>query len=292
LLKSMTGYGSSERADGGRRIRVEVRSVNQRFLDVQVKAPRLLLPVEDRIRRLIESTLARGRVTVYVDWRDETGSESPRVSVAATSDLVRQLRALAERLSIPGEIDMDMISRFPQILEQQTDAPDADELWEKIEPVLSEALDGVIAAREAEGKEILDDLVKRLGAIEAAVNEAAEAAPKAVSAMKERLAERIRSLLNENAPVDEARLAQELAMAAERADYTEETVRLRSHIAQARQCLEEEGPVGKRLNFLVQEMHREANTAASKNGDAATVNVMVSLKEEIEKLREQVQNVE
>lgn len=292
MLKSMTGYGSSERADGGRRIRVEVRSVNQRFLDVQVKAPRLLLPVEDRIRRLIESTLARGRVTVYVDWRDETGGESPRVSVAATSELVRQLRALAERLSIPGEIDMNMISRFPQIFEQQTDAPDADELWEKIEPVLSEALDGVIAAREAEGKEILDDLVKRLGAIEAAVNEAAAAAPKAVSAMKERLAERIRSLLNESAPVDEARLAQELAMAAERADYTEETVRLRSHIVQARQCLEEEGPVGKRLNFLVQEMHREANTAASKNGDAATVNVMVSLKEEIEKLREQVQNVE
>jgi uncharacterized protein (TIGR00255 family) len=288
----MTGYGSSERTDDGRRIRVEVRSVNQRFLDVQIKAPKLLLPVEDRIRKFIESALARGRVTVYVDWRDDTGAESPQISVEATAELARQLRAVAERLSIPGEVNMDMVSRFPQIFEQQTDTPGADEIWDTIRPALSEALDGVIAAREAEGRELLSDLVQRLDAIERAVNEAGEAAPRAVSALRERLAERISSLLDENTPVDEGRLAQELAIVAERSDYTEETVRLRSHVAQARGCLEEDGPVGKKLNFLVQEMHREANTAAAKNGDADVVSVMVSLKEEIEKLREQVQNVE
>jgi uncharacterized protein (TIGR00255 family) len=288
----MTGYGGAESATGGRRIRIEVRSVNQRFLDLQVRAPRLLLCVEDRIRRHVESVLERGRVTVYIEWHDEAAAGAPSINATVAGELVRELREISKELGLVGDIDIATLARFPQIFDQQEENAEANELWGTVKPVLAEATDQLVSMREAEGETLLRDLSSRVDTIEAIVHQVEAAAPRASEAMKERMMERIRSFMTGGVEVDEGRLAQEVASAAEKADFTEEIVRLLAHVEHARQTFAASGPVGKRLNFLVQEMHREANTIGSKNADVDMASVGLSLKEEIEKLREQVQNVE
>jgi uncharacterized protein (TIGR00255 family) len=291
LLRSMTGYGGSERADGSRSVRVEVRSVNQRFLDVQVKSPRQLLPIEDRIRKATEARLSRGKVSVYIDWR-ESGESSVALNAGSARALVENLRELGRELAIEGDVDMATLASFPQILEPQNGGRDADELWSFVEPALAEALDGLVTMREAEGAELESELRKRLDAIARIVESIEREADGVVVALKERVETKMRELLENVATIDESRIAQEAASAAERADFTEEMVRLRAHEAQAREALERTEPTGKRLNFLVQEMHREANTMGSKTTDTEISVAVVELKEEIEKFREQVQNVE
>jgi uncharacterized protein (TIGR00255 family) len=292
LLKSMTGYGSSERTSGGRRVRVEVRSVNQRFLELQIKTPRLLLPIEDRIRRSVESAVTRGRVTVFVDWSLEGLAAAPTLDPTAARAVVEALRKLGAELSVPGDLDLATLARFPQIFESPEGSLDAEESWSSVEPVLAQAVADLVAMRAREGRALQNDVKARLDVIEGAVSSVERAAPEVTVALKARLSEKIRALIDATVPVDETRLAQEIAIAAERADFTEEVVRLAAHVVHARECLVSEGPVGKRLNFLVQEMHREANTIGSKCGDAGISDAVLLLKEEIEKLREQVQNVE
>jgi uncharacterized protein (TIGR00255 family) len=292
MLRSMTGYGSSERTHGGLRLRVEIRSVNQRFLDLQIKGPRQFLQVEDRVRRSAEALLARGRVTVYIECRGEGEAAAPSVNAPAARRLVEELRLLASELGVPADIDIGVLSRFPQIFDTDSETPSADELWAVAAPVVEQALGELVAMREEEGRQILADLTRRLGVIDGVVGEIESTAPQATLALKERVQEKIRSLVDATVQVDESRLAQEVAIAAERADFTEEVVRLKAHVAQARQSLDSDGPVGKKLNFLVQEMHREANTIASKTADLGVSKSVLLLKEEIEKVREQVQNVE
>ena len=291
MLRSMTGYGCSERTGGERRVRSEVRSVNQRFLDVQIKAPRVLLQVEDRVRKLVESRLARGRVTVYIEWKSASDS-TPAVNLDAARSVARQLRQLKDELALEGGITITAITQFPSVFEQDGDQPGADEVWDVVGPTVTEALNGLVDMREKEGAELATELGTRLDSIEGVVTEIEGFAPAASAAIRDRMTSRIASLMDGSVPVDETRLAQEVAIAAERSDYTEEVVRLRAHVTQARECLSSDEPVGKRLNFLVQEMLREANTIGSKGGDVGATAPVLSLKEEIEKLREQVQNVE
>jgi uncharacterized protein (TIGR00255 family) len=288
----MTGYGCSERATDGSRVRVEIRSVNQRFLDVQLRGPRQTIQVEDRIRAMVESRLERGRVSIYIEWTGAGVDEGPAINREYAARLVAELRGVAEELGLPGDITVGHLARFQQIFEHNGATPAADEIWEMLEPSLCEALDAMVGMREEEGRRLKDELSGRLQAISTHVAEIEAAAPDAAAALKARLRERITDLMGETPPVDEARLAQELASAAERSDFTEEVVRLRAHVEHAGSCLDEDGPVGKRLNFLVQEMHREANTIGSKTSDVGVAGSALSLKEEVEKLREQVQNVE
>jgi len=292
VLRSMTGYGSSERTEGGLRVRVEIRSVNQRFLDLQIKGPRQFLQIEDRIRKSVEGELGRGRVTVYIESRDESEAAAPTVNAPAAKKLLRDLRQLASDLDMSGDVDLGVLSRFPQVLDSGGESPSADSLWRVTGPVVEEAVRGLVAMREEEGRSIQEDLVRRIDAIDGAVGEIEVSAPDVTRALKERINEKIRSLVDSTVPVDDVRLAQEVAIAAERGDYTEEVVRLKAHVAHVRQCFESDGPVGKRLNFLVQEMHREANTIGSKTADLGVSESVLFLKEEIEKVREQVQNVE
>jgi uncharacterized protein (TIGR00255 family) len=291
VLRSMTGYGGSENCEGGRRVRVEIRSVNQRFLDLQIKAPRSFVCVEDRIRRDVESRLARGRVTVFVDVRDENAA-SVVLNVPAARRLAGDLAALASELGIPGEIDISSLAAFPQIFEQPENGGGADAVWAILEPALTGALDGLVAMREAEGRELATEITSRLTTISGIVESLEAAVPALTAALRDRTLTKIRGLIEDVAVVDEARLAQEAAIAAERADVVEEIVRLKAHITQALDSMPAGEPVGKRLNFLVQEMHREANTIGSKSADTDVSATVVTLKEEIERLREQVQNVE
>lgn len=291
MLRSMTGYGGFERTDGRRSVRIDVRSVNQRFLDIQVKAPRFLLSVEDRVRKAVESHLARGRVTVFIDWRD-SGESAPSLNPDAARSIVRDLRKLGQELSLTGDLDLSTLAAFPQIFESTEGGQGADELWAFLEPAVAGALEGLVAMRDAEGRELQVELSSRLDSIASIVSSVEEAAPRVTTALKEKVLARITDLMNGVIPIDEARLTQEAAMAAERADFTEEIVRLKAHQLQARECLDGEKPSGKRLNFLVQEMHREANTMGSKTADTDVSSEVIVLKEEIEKFREQVQNVE
>ncbi len=291
MLRSMTGYGGSERTDGERRIRIDVRSVNQRFLDLQVKAPRLLLPVEGRIRKAVESRLARGRVTVFIDWRD-AGETAVALNLVAARKLVSDLRKLGNDLAIPGDVDLRSLSAFPQIFDQEGESHEADELWAALEPAVAEALDRLVAMREAEGRELHADLDSRLAAIRSIVGSVEESAPRVTEVLREKVLSRLRALVDGAVSIDETRIAQEAAVAAERADFAEEIVRLKAHVAQACESLTSDDPSGKRLNFLAQEMHREANTIGSKTADADISVTVVTLKEEIERFREQVQNVE
>ncbi len=292
MLRSMTGYGSSERTDGGQRIRVELKSVNQRFLDIQIKAPRVLLKIEDKLRQAIESRLARGRVTVYVEWRNQGEAAATTLNPGAAAKLVKELRGLKDALYLPGDVDLATLSRFPQLFESDGETAEAEAVWAAFEPVLAIALDELVAMREAEGGKLNDDLSGRLGTIADIVADIEAAVPEATAALRQRQTEKIRALLDETVPVDETRLAQELAIAAERSDFTEEIVRLRAHLSHASETLSSGEPVGKRLNFLVQEMHREANTIGSKTADVGVSSTVVNLKEEVEKVREQIQNVE
>jgi len=292
VVRGMTGYGSSERTDGGQRIRVELKSVNQRFLDIQIKAPRVLLKIEDKLRQAIESRLARGRVTVYVEWRNQGEAAATTLNPGAAAKLVKELRGLKDALYLPGDVDLATLSRFPQLFESDGETPEAEAVWAAFEPVLAIALDELVAMREAEGGKLNDDLSGRLGTIADIVADIEAAVPEATAALRQRQTEKIRALLDETVPVDETRLAQELAIAAERSDFTEEIVRLRAHLSHANETLSSGEPVGKRLNFLVQEMHREANTIGSKTADVGVSSTVVNLKEEIEKVREQIQNVE
>ena len=289
---SMTGYGSAELAGDGRRIRVEIRSLNNRFLDVQIKAPRQFLGIEDRIRSAVEGALERGRVTVYLDWRESGAGQAPRIRAEAARALVDSLRAARDDLDLSGEIDVGVLARFPQVFEQDEETPEADALWSAVEPVLSEAIGRLVAMRTEEGRRLGEDLVGRTDRIAELVGTIESAAPAAALALKQKLAERIRSLIDSDVTLDEGRLEQELSIASERADFTEEVVRLGAHIGQVRDCLASDGPIGKRLNFLVQELHREVNTIGSKNSNVDLTRTVVDLKEEVEKLREQVQNVE
>jgi uncharacterized protein (TIGR00255 family) len=292
VLRSMTGYGSSERTEGGLRVRVEVRSVNQRFLDLQIKGPRQFLQIEDRVRKSVEAALGRGRVTVYIESRDESEAAAPTVNAPAARKLLRDLRELASELDLPGDVDVGVLAKFPQVFDNGSEAASAERLWRATGPVVEEAVRGVLAMREEEGRKIQQDLAARIDAIDRAVGEIEASAPDVTRALKERVSEKIRSLVDATVPVDDVRLAQEVAIAAERADYTEEVVRLKAHVTAVRQCFEPDEPVGKRLNFLVQEMHREANTIGSKTADLGVSQSVLFLKEEIEKVREQVQNVE
>ena len=201
MLRSMTGYGCSERTDDEVRVRVEMRSVNQRFLDVQVKAPRAMLQVEDRVRGLVESRLSRGRVTVYIEWK--SASElAPTVNIAAAREIVRQLRRLGEELSVPGDVDLPLVARFPQVFEQDGTSEGADEVWSALEPVAVEALAGLVAMREAEGSRLRDELAERLDAIETIVASIERMAPDAAAAMQEKLRARLGALLDGSVPVD------------------------------------------------------------------------------------------
>lgn len=292
MLRSMTGYGSGEHSDARWCVHVEIRSVNQRFLDIQVRAPRWFLRIEDRVRKAVEQAVSRGRVTVYLEWRSDQPQGAPVLDKEAARAFVEELRALKKELDLSGDVDVTLLAGARESLGTFSELPGAEEAWSLVGPALSSALSELVRMRENEGEELARDVAHRLDVIERILGSIEDEAGKAAESAKDRLVERVEKLMCEQVPVDENRLAQEIAIAAERADFTEECVRLKSHTGQVRQCLDSDQPVGKRLNFLAQEMHREANTIGSKNEDVEVAGAVVTLKEEIEKVREQVQNVE
>lgn len=291
----MTGYGEAERDAEIGRMRLEVKTVNHRFFNASVKTPVGFDRFERELTEVLRAHIARGHVSLYlsVDRRSAEAAGGVRVDVERARGYKEALELLQKELAIPGAVEMAMLARFPDVFRapEPESRPEVD--GAVLREMAEEAARAVVALREAEGARLHDDLLARLEAMEGGLAMVAERAPERLRRERDRLREAVREL-SEQVEVDEDRLAREVAYLAERWDINEEIVRFRSHLALFREALdtESEEAVGKRLGFLVQEMHREANTIGSKANDAAIAEASMVLKEEIERVREQVENIE
>jgi uncharacterized protein (TIGR00255 family) len=296
MIRSMTGYGEAERAVPGGRLRAEVRSVNHRYFHTTFRLPSALARWEGEMREWLRAEVTRGHITctVRVDAEGESAPRGIRVDTERVAAYLAAFRELGERFGVPGTPDLALLSRYNDVLIR--DVAEEEELEvppEALREAVEEAARQNVRMREDEGRRLYADLEGRIAAMEEALAVVRERAPERLMAERGRLREAVRELAG-GVGVDEQRLAQEIAYLAERWDINEELVRFASHIELFRELLAADAAeaVGKRLSFLVQEMHREANTIGSKANDAVIAHRVVAIKEEIERLREQVENVE
>jgi len=292
MLKSMTGYGREEVIVGGQNAAIEVRSVNYRYLDVQSRTPRCLLPLEGRIRKRVSDFTARGKVEVAVQLgAADDGDGRITLNPEMTAHVCALLQEAKTVSGLPGDIDLSMLLSFQELVfDEKKEAFDEDCYWAALEPALTRALSSMAQMQAAEGREIEKDIQSRMLLVASVIDEIAKLAPEVLEAKKIALQQRIQELCDTVA-LDESRIVQEIAILADKSDITEEIVRARSHIKQFNRWLETEEPVGKKLDFLIQEINREVNTIGSKASDSEIALKVVTLKNEQEKIREQVQNV-
>ncbi|MDY0350260.1 MAG: YicC/YloC family endoribonuclease [Desulfobulbaceae bacterium] len=290
--RSMTGFGRGEMTFGDRTWIAEVRTVNHRYLDQRITLPRAFGALEDRVRKIIASNHARGRVDVTLQPAGNTGTV-PLLSL--NTDLARQyhscLMKLRSELNIASQIELDHMLTFGDIIDREEQNPDFDREWKVLCGALDIAINECCLMREQEGKALKEELLDRLEDFSGCLDRLAARLPEIVKARQKELWERFDNLLA-GLDIDPVRLTQEAAIMADKADVTEELVRLRSHISQFAAFLDSTEPIGRRLDFLLQEFLREVNTIASKVSSAETAHLAVELKNEIEKMREQVQNIE
>jgi uncharacterized protein (TIGR00255 family) len=290
MISSMTGFGRGTASAEGADVTVELRSLNSRYCEVTVRAPRSLAEHETDVQNRVKDALDRGKINVNVQVQRAAGSAPLRVDAAAATTYRRLLDEVRDAAGIQEPVGLDHVLKFPDVLVTVDEGDDAEGVWEAAQAALAEALDAIAAMRRQEGEALAADLRARLDAVETELDAVEEEAPARVTAAREALAERIATLLDDER-VDPDRLELEIAVLADKLDVNEECVRLRSHLALFREALESDEPVGRRLNFLAQEFNREINTIASKANDPGIAHRAVTMKEELEKIREQVQNI-
>lgn len=292
MIRSMTGYGRDEQQLDGMNIIVELKSVNHRYFEYGSRLPYAYGFLDERLKKFLQSRISRGKVdvSVWIQTVDAPGSEVT-VNFDLAEGYVKAMRDLAERLGLRDDISVTTLSRYPDILTVTKAAADEDMIWAAVEKVASHAVDKFTAMREREGEKLRDDILSRADTILAAVGEIEKRSPETVRLHMEKVETRMRELLD-GAAVDEQRLLTEAAIFADKIAVAEETVRLRSHIDQLRQMVSGDDAIGRKLDFLVQEMNREINTTGSKAQDAEMARIVVDVKAEIEKIREQIQNIE
>ena len=294
MIKSMTGYGRGEAAFEGRTIVVEVRAVNNRYLDCTVKMPRAYIFAEDALKARVQASVARGKLDVLVNI---SGAGAEGVSVTVNEELAKAYIDALARLhelsggKAPESYSVTDLARFPDVLTVEKQEEDQDTLKEQLLTALDLALADFAAMRAKEGERLAEDILSRAAAIETLVGRVEERSPQTVSEYRARLEAKMTEVL-QNTQIDESRLLTEAAIFADKIAVDEETVRLRSHISQLRELLAKGGAVGRKLDFLIQEFNREANTIGSKCSDIEIARYVVDIKAEIEKIREQVQNLE
>ena len=289
-MLSMTGYGRAMRDMDGRQLTIELKSVNHRFLDISFRMPRNLMFLEDDARKTIGAKLARGHVDVFMTYRNmRSDARSVTVDKALFDAYAGALEGLADS-GVRDDRSLMSIARLPDVLVVSEAEEDQDALRVLLKDALNEALDQLLVMRRREGAEMKKDLSFRTDRIEEMTRQVEERYPHTVEEYTRRLRTAIEELVGQS--VDETRLLTEVAVMADRSAIAEETVRLHAHIAQLRECMEKTEPVGRRIDFLVQELNREVNTISSKSQDVPITQLAVSMKAEIEKLREQLQNIE
>jgi len=294
LLNSMTGFGRGEAKGLGYHFSVEMKSVNYRFQETIVKMPRTFLSFEDTIRKIIQEKVKRGRIEVYVNLKE---TEERKRMVKVDKDLTLKydisLKELAQSLNTTYHTNIFRLVNLPEVLSVEEEEIEAEILWPVLENAVQIALAQLLDMRLQEGERLKNDLRQRIVFMQQLVQAIADRAPKVVNEYQERLRERLKDLLdNNNIEIDESRVAMEVALLADKASIDEEVVRLKSHLEEFAQTLSSSEPVGRKLDFLVQEMNREINTVGSKANDLEITKLVVEGKCELEKIREQIQNME
>ncbi len=292
MPNSMTGYGRQRSLVGGKDICFEIKSVNSRYLDLNIKVGRLYNPLEERVKQLVSSRISRGKVDVYLSV---TNTEGDGTTLSLNKDYLEAYLKLMERIKAEygatGEVSLDMISAKNEVFMATRPEEDMEAVWAAVLPVAEAALDGFCEMRRREGEKLAADI--RLHAAETAIlrEKIKELSPASVIAARDKMIARIKELL-EGVNPDEGRLLTECAIYADKADINEELARLESHLSQLEGILCESGPIGRKLDFLVQEINREMNTIGSKCSDTEIARAVIAAKSEIEKIREQIQNIE
>ena len=292
MIRSMTGYGRGQQLLHARSITVEIRSVNHRYFEFSCRTPRGCAFLEDRLKRTLQQAISRGKVEVSLTLQTvESRGGAVAVDHALAGQYLTALRALAAEYNLTDDLTLSTVARLPDLFTVCRGEEDEEELAADVLSVLQEALDRFVAMREAEGERLRADVLSRLFTLEEHLAFVEERSPQTVAEYRARLTAKLNELLG-GAVADEARILTEAAIVADRLAVDEETVRLHSHIAQLRGILDCAEPVGRKLDFLVQEMNRETNTIGSKCSDTAIAGHVVEMKSEIEKIREQIQNIE
>ena len=288
----MTGYGRARATRNLRDITVEIRSVNNRYLDCTVKMPRMYAFAEDAVKARVQKAVSRGKVDVYITV-DASAADVAQVNVntALAAQYAQALRALAAVCGTEGQVTPEQLARFPEVLTVTKADEDLECVSADLCAVLDEALDSYNAMRAVEGVKLAEDIGARLTAIEGMTAQVEERSPETVREYRQKLTARMQEVL-QSAAIDEQRILQEAAIYADRIAVDEETVRLRSHVSQLRGMLQSDQPMGRKMDFLIQELNRESNTIGSKCSNLDIARIVVDLKGEVEKIREQVQNIE
>ncbi len=292
MIKSMTGFGRHEICDENHKIAVELKAVNHRYLDVNTKMPKKMYIFESAIRTLLKDYIQRGKVDVYIQYEDYTeGKSNVKYNEDIAAEYLKYLGEMAETFHLENDIRVSTLSRYPDVFSMEEVTVDEDALWKELSDVVKIACENFVNSRIREGEQLRNDLIAKLDEMNGYVDFIEERSPQIIQAYRERLLNKIHEVL-EDPKIDENRLATEVTIFADRICVDEEMVRLRSHIDGTRQALLEGGSIGRKLDFIAQEMNREANTILSKSNDLEVTNIGIELKTCIEKVREQIQNIE
>ena len=292
MIKSMTGFGRAEVMEENRKFTVEIKSVNHRYFDVNIKMPKKLGFFESAIRNLLKEYMQRGKVDVFITYEDYNENN---VALKYNEEIAREylthLNAMAEHFDLQNDITVGKLSKYPEVFTMEEQDVDEKELWSVLEKALRQACEQFVALRITEGENLKKDLVEKLDEMLQNVDFIEERSPQILSDYRSRLEAKVKELL-EDTQIDDGRIAAEVTIYADKICVDEETVRLRSHIQGTKDALEEGGSIGRKLDFIAQEMNREANTILSKANDLAISDTGIELKTNIEKVREQIQNIE
>ena len=292
MIKSMTGFGRCEVADEKRKFTVELKSVNHRYLDVNIKMPKKLNFFESTIRNLLKEYIERGKVDVYITYEDYTEDNyTLRYNSALAAEYLGYLNSMAEEIHLDNDIRVSTLSRYPDVLVMEEQDIDEKELWSGLEKALRGACEQFVESRVKEGEALRNDLLDKLDAMLSDVDFIEERSPQIMKEYRMRLEEKIQEILGDR-QIDDSRIATEVTIYADKVCVDEETVRLRSHIMTTKDTLIAGGSIGRKLDFIAQEMNREANTILSKANNIEISDVGINLKTSIEKVREQIQNIE
>ena len=292
MIKSMTGFGRAEASDSDRKITIEMKSVNHRYLETGIKMPKKLNFYEAGIRNILKKYIARGKVDVFITFEDFSESKfCLKYNEELANEYMSIFNYMAEQFDIPNDITVSSLSHYPEVITMEEQSGDDDAVWHLLEKAVENACVQFVESRITEGEKLKADLLEKLDYMTGLVDEIENRSPGIIEEYRQRLEDKVAELLCDT-PVDENRIATEVTIYADKICVDEETVRLRSHIESTKDELIEGGSVGRKLDFIAQEMNREANTILSKANDLETSNCAISLKTEIEKVREQIQNIE
>ena len=293
MVYSMTGYGRSDQEAKGHKVYMEIKAVNHRYCDIVLKVPKKMAMFEEKIKSYIKSHVQRGRVEVYMSFEEQKGDDYIITPNHAVLDqYMGALQEIQDRYDIQRSPDLSLLTRFQDVFNIEMKPVDEDFVWQLIEGALKESMASLMDMRQVEGRKLLEDINFRIGEIKEILVSLEKIAPEIILSHKDKMRERIRDLLGEEIVLDEVRLAQEVAYFSDKTNITEELVRLDSHLDQLKKIFEEERAIGRKLDFLLQEINREINTIGSKSPDVDISNYVIELKSAFEKIREQIQNIE